>query len=76
LSIANGAPEIPTLEDLRDKLAMLSDQISGLSGSALDKATAQARDRPLWAVLVALGIGLIVGYLLTIANSVRASVKD
>jgi ElaB/YqjD/DUF883 family membrane-anchored ribosome-binding protein len=64
LSSADGNAEIPILDELRKKLAILSDQISDLSGSGLDKVTAQTRDRPVSVILVALGIGLIGGYLL------------
>jgi ElaB/YqjD/DUF883 family membrane-anchored ribosome-binding protein len=64
LSFADGTPEIPTLDELRKKLAVLSDQVRDLSGSGLDKTLAQMRGRPLSAVLVALGIGLIGGCLL------------
>lgn len=42
----------------------LSDQINDLAGPGLGRVTAQVRDPPLSVVLVALGIGLIGGYLL------------
>ena len=61
---ADTAPEVPTVDDVRKKLAMLGDEISDLTGSGLDKVAAQLRDRPLSVVLVALGVGLIGGYLL------------
>jgi hypothetical protein len=64
LNFADGAPEIPTVDELRKKLAMLSDQISDVSDSGLEKAAAQVRDRPLFVVLAVLFIGLIGGYLL------------
>ena len=54
----------PTIEDLRKQLRELSDQINHLSGFGLDKATDQIRARPLEAVLIVLGVGLIGGYLM------------
>jgi ElaB/YqjD/DUF883 family membrane-anchored ribosome-binding protein len=65
LSVAHAAaPEVPTVDDLRKKLATLADQMNDLTGSGLGKVADQVRDRPLAVVLVALGIGLIGGYLL------------
>jgi ElaB/YqjD/DUF883 family membrane-anchored ribosome-binding protein len=64
LSIPDEAQAGQTLEDLRKQLAALNEQINDLAGSGLGKATAQIRGRPLEAVLIALGIGLIGGYLL------------
>jgi len=64
LSVADAAPEVPAVDDLRKKLTTLADQMSDLTGSGLGKVTAQLRDRPLSVVLVALGVGLIGGYLL------------
>jgi ElaB/YqjD/DUF883 family membrane-anchored ribosome-binding protein len=55
--------EVPTVDDLRKKLAMRSEQVNDLTGLGLGKAITQVRDRPLSAVLIALVIGLIGGYL-------------
>ena len=55
--------EVPTVDDIRKKLALLSEQINDLTGPGLSKAITQVRDRPLSAVLIALVIGLIGGYL-------------
>ena len=64
MNIADAAPEVPTMDDLRKKLETLGDEINNLTASGVGKVTAQLRDRPLSVVLVALGIGLIGGYLL------------
>ena len=64
MSIVNAAPEVPTMDELRKKLETLGDEINNLTASGLGRVTAQVRDRPLSVVLVALGIGLIGGYLL------------
>jgi len=56
---AQSVANVPTVDDLRKKLATLGDQINDLTGSGLGKVVAQVRDRPLSVVLVALGIGLI-----------------
>ncbi len=64
MSNADDAPEGPTLDDLRARLAALSAELCELSGSGLGKVTAQMRDRPLAAIRIALGVGVLGGYLL------------
>jgi hypothetical protein len=64
LRIADTAPEVPTGDDIRKKLSALGDELNHLTGDGLGRVVGQVRDRPLSVILVALGIGLIVGYLL------------
>ncbi len=64
MNIADAAPDVPTMNDLRKKLETLGEEINGLTASGLGKVTTQLRDRPLSVVLVALGVGLLGGYLL------------
>ena len=54
--------EVPTVDDIRRNCAAQRAD-HDLSSSGLSKAITQVRDRPLSAVLIALVIGLIGGYL-------------
>lgn len=56
--------ELPTAGDLRRQLTRLADEITNLSAPGLGKVTAKIRDQPVALALVALGIGVIGGYLL------------
>ena len=64
MNIGEAGTEIPTLDDLRKKLAALNNEIGNLTGSQFNRVTAQMRDRPLSVILAVLGMGLIGGYLL------------
>lgn len=64
MSIADSSPEIPLLDSAQKKLAALGDQINDLAAPQLGKVSARVRGQPLTMLLVALGLGVIGGYLL------------
>jgi hypothetical protein len=69
LNIAGTTEKIPTVAEMRKQLRQLADQVDHAAGQGLGKAFTQARERPISLALVALGVGLLGGYLLKAASS-------
>jgi hypothetical protein len=69
LNIAGATEKIPSVAEMRKQLRQLADQIDHVAGQSVGTVLAQARERPISLALVALGIGLLGGYLLKAASS-------
>ena len=69
LNIAGTTEKIPTVAEMRKQLRQLANQVDHAAGQGLGKAFTQARERPISLAVVALGVGLLGGYLLKTASS-------
>jgi hypothetical protein len=69
LNIAGTTEKIPTVAEMRKQLRQFANQVDHAAGQGLGKAFTRARERPISLALVALGVGLLGGYLLKTASS-------